>query len=93
MKASVILLPLLGVTWVLGLFAVNQNTIWFAWLFTIFNSLQVRTFVVSLEPKCQLDLVSKELLMKLACTAHLKVNLTLFFFAGTVHFYLPRPKE
>ena len=58
-KASVILLPLLGVTWVLGLFAVNQNTIWFAWLFTIFNSLQVRTFVVSLEPKCQLDSVYK----------------------------------
>ena len=58
-KASVILLPLLGVTWVLGLFAVNQNTIWFAWLFTIFNSLQVCTFVVSLEPKCQLDSVYK----------------------------------
>ena len=58
-KASVILLPLLGVTWVLGLFAVNQNTIWFAWLFTIFNSLQVRTFVVSLEPKYQLDSVYK----------------------------------
>jgi len=31
--------------------------------------------------------------MKLARTAHLKVNLTLLFFAGTVHFYLPRPKE
>ena len=52
-KASVILLPLLGVTWVLGLFAVNQNTLLFAWLFTIFNSLQVRTIVVSLELKGQ----------------------------------------
>jgi len=41
-KASVILLPLLGLTWVLGLFAVNQNTLVFAWLFTIFNSLQVQ---------------------------------------------------
>lgn len=39
-KASVILLPLLGLTWVLGLFAVNENTLVFAWLFTIFNSLQ-----------------------------------------------------
>ena len=42
-KASVILLPLLGMTWVLGLFAVNQNTLVFAWLFAIFNSLQVKT--------------------------------------------------
>jgi len=41
-KASVILLPLLGLTWVLGLFVVNQNTLVFAWLFTIFNSLQVQ---------------------------------------------------
>jgi len=41
-KASIILLPLLGLTWVLGLFAVNRNTLVFAWLFTIFNSLQVQ---------------------------------------------------
>lgn len=40
MKASLILLPLLGLTWVFGLFAVNENTVVFAWLFTIFNSLQ-----------------------------------------------------
>ena len=34
--------------------------------------------------------------MKTACTAHLKVNLTLLFVAGTVHLYLPHlphPKE
>ena len=43
-KASVILLPLLGLTWVLGLFAVNRNTLVFAWLFTIFNSLQVQWY-------------------------------------------------
>ena len=42
-KGSVVLLPLLGVTWVLGLFAVNANTTVFSWLFTIINSLQVRT--------------------------------------------------
>ena len=41
LKASLILLPLLGLTWVFGLFAVNENTVVFAWLFTIFNSLQV----------------------------------------------------
>ena len=40
--ASVILLPLLGLTWVFGLLAVNEETKVFAWLFTIFNSLQVR---------------------------------------------------
>ena len=40
-KASVILLPLLGLTWVFGLFAINDNTVVFAWLFTVFNSLQV----------------------------------------------------
>ena len=38
--ASLVLLPVLGVTWVLGVFAVNSNTTVFAWLFTIFNSLQ-----------------------------------------------------
>ena len=41
MKSSVILIPLLGVTWILGVFAVERNTVVFAWLFTIFNSLQV----------------------------------------------------
>ena len=40
-KAAIVLLPILGLTWVLGLFAVNENTTVFAWLFTIFNSLQV----------------------------------------------------
>jgi hypothetical protein len=40
LKATVILLPLLGMTWVFGLLAVNENTAVFAWLFTIFNSLQ-----------------------------------------------------
>ncbi|XP_064387576.1 adhesion G protein-coupled receptor L3-like isoform X2 [Halichondria panicea] len=39
-KATIILLPLLGLTWVFGLLSVNSNTIVFAWLFTIFNSLQ-----------------------------------------------------
>ncbi len=39
-KATVILLPLLGLTWVFGLLSVNSSTIVFAWLFSIFNSLQ-----------------------------------------------------
>ena len=41
MKATVVLLPLLGVTWVFGLLAVNRNLSIFAWIFTVLNSLQV----------------------------------------------------
>ncbi|XP_065903442.1 adhesion G protein-coupled receptor L4-like [Dysidea avara] len=40
LKAAVIIVPLLGCTWVLGLLAVNEETVVFAWLFTITNSLQ-----------------------------------------------------
>ena len=39
--AAIILLPILGVTWVFGLLAVNRHTTVFTWLFTVFNSLQV----------------------------------------------------
>ncbi|XP_064402412.1 adhesion G protein-coupled receptor E3-like isoform X2 [Halichondria panicea] len=39
-KATIILLPILGLTWVFGLLSVNSSTIVFAWLFSIFNSLQ-----------------------------------------------------
>ncbi|XP_064407630.1 latrophilin-like protein LAT-2 isoform X2 [Halichondria panicea] len=39
-KATIILLPLLGLTWMFGLLSVNSSTIVFAWLFSIFNSLQ-----------------------------------------------------
>ena len=41
LKASIVLLPLLGVTWIIGIFAVNDNTLVFAWIFAILNSLQV----------------------------------------------------
>lgn len=40
--AALILLPILGLTWVFGLLAVNEDTTVFAWIFTIFNSLQVK---------------------------------------------------
>ena len=40
---ATILLPLLGITWVVGLFAINENTLAFAYAFTILNSLQVNT--------------------------------------------------
>ena len=44
LKATVVLLPLLGLTWVFGLLTVDQNTAFFAWIFTILNSLQVLKF-------------------------------------------------
>ena len=39
--AAITLLPLFGLTWVFGLLAVNEDTVAFAWIFTILNSLQV----------------------------------------------------
>ncbi len=44
--ASLILLPLLGLTWVFGLLTVNGSTIVFAYIFTILNSLQVCLTVI-----------------------------------------------
>ena len=41
LAATLVLLPLLGLTWVFGILTVNANSTIFAWLFTIFNSLQV----------------------------------------------------
>ena len=41
LKVAVIFVPLLGSTWVLGVLAVNEDDIVFAWLFTVLNSLQV----------------------------------------------------
>ena len=46
LKATIILLPLLGITWAFGLLAVNQESSVFAWIFTILNSLQVRSYKV-----------------------------------------------
>ena len=39
--ATLVLLPILGITWILGIFAVDENTTVFAWLFVVVNSLQV----------------------------------------------------
>lgn len=41
LRATLILLPLLGITWLFGILTLNRNATVFAWLFTIFNSLQV----------------------------------------------------
>ena len=44
MKAVIILLPLLGMTWIIGVFSVNNETQAFAWVFAILNSLQVTKY-------------------------------------------------
>ena len=46
LKAMVILSPLLGMTWIIGIFAVNNETQVFAWIFAILNSLQVNDICV-----------------------------------------------
>ncbi|XP_071808027.1 adhesion G-protein coupled receptor D1-like [Asterias amurensis] len=40
LKGAVVLLPILGLTWIFGILAVNSATIMFQYLFTIFNSFQ-----------------------------------------------------
>lgn len=37
----IVLLPLLGITWVFGLLAIDERTIAFQYIFAILNSLQV----------------------------------------------------
>ncbi|XP_072033917.1 adhesion G protein-coupled receptor L2-like [Amphiura filiformis] len=40
LKGAVLLLPLLGITWLFGVISVNAHTVVFLYLFAIFNSLQ-----------------------------------------------------
>ncbi|XP_053373574.1 adhesion G-protein coupled receptor D1-like [Mercenaria mercenaria] len=40
LKATVVLLPLLGITWMFGVVAVNESTVVFQYIFAILNSLQ-----------------------------------------------------
>ena len=42
LKAAIVVTPLLGFTWVIGILAINEDTTVFAWIFTILSSLQVR---------------------------------------------------
>ena len=42
--SMMVLMPLLGISWILGLFfIIDGDSVAFAWIFTIVNSLQVRT--------------------------------------------------
>jgi len=46
LKAVIVLLPLLGITWIIGILAVNEDTQAFAWIFAILNSLQVKSQLI-----------------------------------------------
>lgn len=41
-KAVAVLLPILGISWIFGVLAVNSHSLAFLYIFAIFNSLQVR---------------------------------------------------
>ena len=46
--SMMILMPLLGISWILGLFfIIDSDSVAFAWIFTIVNSLQVHRYVAS----------------------------------------------
>ena len=45
-KATIILVPVMGFTWIIGLFAVGEEGVVFAYLFVIANVLQVRNMQV-----------------------------------------------
>ena len=45
-RSSVILLPILGITWIFGFLTFNSDTIAFKYIFAITNSLQVRYFFI-----------------------------------------------
>lgn len=44
-KGCALLSCLLGLTWIIGVFVVNKDTIFMAYLFNIFNTLQVRIII------------------------------------------------
>lgn len=41
-KAVAVLLPILGISWIFGVLAVNDHSLLFQYMFAVFNSLQVR---------------------------------------------------
>ena len=45
----IVLLPLLGLTWLFGLLAINEDSSAFAWIFIILNSLQVIVCILHLK--------------------------------------------
>ena len=44
-RSICVLLPILGLTWIFGVFSVNENLVVFQYIFAICNALQVRTMI------------------------------------------------
>lgn len=78
MRAVVTLLPLLGLTWIFGVLTLNKNTTVFAWLFTLFNSLQVSCDQCSRE--C-VNFMWFELYRVVASTSILQTAMSLFIWS------------
>ena len=51
-KAAIFVVPILGLTWLFGLLAIYDHKAVFAWVFTVLNSLQVQTYVLSIVMQC-----------------------------------------
>ena len=46
--AAIFVTPILGLTWLFGLLVINEQTVVFAWIFLVFNSLQVQILILSI---------------------------------------------
>lgn len=57
-KGLFVLMPILGVGWILGLFAVNKATVLFEYAFAIVNGFQVRRIINNFTTKHILDRLS-----------------------------------
>ena len=53
-KGAMFLLPLLGLSWIFGIMAVNKDLLVFEYLFAVFNSLQVNVMVYCSPPSISL---------------------------------------
>lgn len=47
-KAVAVLLPILGISWIFGVLAINSHSLPFLYIFAVFNSLQVSSLVLDL---------------------------------------------
>ena len=83
-KASGVILPLLGITWLFGLLSFSSDTIIFKYIFTIFNSLQgLMIFIFHCLLNKQVRQVFFFFLFAFIC-----VLFTVFLFQSTFMYYL-----
>lgn len=54
-KAVAVLLPILGISWIFGVLAVNDHSLLFQYMFAVFNSLQVRNHYCVTQQRCTKD--------------------------------------